>query len=159
MVSGLVPDGTKPLPEPMLFTDYRLPTNVDLRLLASIHPSAILQKICKICWQKLSFKIKFFEKYLCICTPRGQWVNKVVSTINLGLQIFSCDQMLYEWFSLSVPPSLCPSFRLKRVVVVSWWWWWVLWFYVGQQWWWAVVVLMLPTEDQLDYCYCGGGQL
>ena len=38
-------------------------------------------------------------------------------------------------------------------------WWWVLWFYVGQQWWWAVVVLMLPIEDQLDCCYCGGGQL
>ena len=41
--NSLSPDGTKPLPEPMLTWDYWL--------------STVYQKMCKICWQKLSIEI------------------------------------------------------------------------------------------------------
>ena len=57
------PDIIKPLPEPMLTRDYW-------------HPSLAVQfwqKMCKIWWQKLLFKIKLSNTSY--TSPRVQWIN------------------------------------------------------------------------------------
>ena len=63
--NGLLPDGTKPLPEPML-TDHVKSSDIDIKVISQEMPQPSITKICL----KITY-LKFLQ------IPRGQWVNSL----------------------------------------------------------------------------------
>ena len=102
--NGLLPDGTKPLPEPML-TPHQL-------CLSRIHLSAISQEIpqpsiTKIGFINYSYKISFKP-------VRGQWVNLTLVMLEMeysdfGVNTIPADALALKvtWASASMVLAIC----------------------------------------------------
>ena len=85
----MLPDGAKPISEPMLTCHH------------SIHLRAISQEvpmnlICNLCLESTLFKITDIS-------PRGQWVNKasyrLIIHIALAIYCLQCAVLMYGWES------------------------------------------------------------